>query len=74
MIQILIAQRIRQLREEYDISKAEIARLLNYGKSSICQWESGHCRPNYETLAELAQIFHTTTDYLIGLTNERNRE
>ena len=72
MIQILLAQRIRQLREEYDISRAEIARLLSYDKSTVCQWERGHCRPNYETLAELAQIFHTTTDFLIGATDERS--
>ena len=55
------------------MSKHKLGQLLGYKNTSICQWESGYCRPCYETLALIAEIFFTTTDYLIGYTDERNR-
>ena len=73
MIQIKFTERLRTLREDQGISQASLARYLHVTPSSICQWERGYCRHDYDTLAILAEIFHTTTDYLIGLTDERKR-
>ena len=73
MIQIKFADRLRELREAAGLRKCELARMLHVSPPAISQWESDWCRPSYDTLAILAEIFHTTTDYLIGLTDERNR-
>lgn len=72
MIQIKFARRLRELREEHELKKSELARIIHVRPEAISHWEKDYCRTDYETLALLAEIFHTTTDYLIGLTDERN--
>lgn len=74
MIQIKFAERLRALREDRGMKQVFLAKRLHVTPNSICQWERGHCRPDYDTLAILAEIFHTTTDYLIGVTDERSRK
>lgn len=73
MIQIKFSKRLRALREERGMKQCILARRLNVSPNAICQWEHDHCRPDYDTLAVIAEIFFTTTDYLIGVTDERNR-
>ena len=72
MIQIKIQTRLQQLRNEYGAKRKDVVAMMpGYSVNNLSQWECGHCRPSYEALADLAQIYHTTTDYLIGLTDER---
>lgn len=72
MIMIKFAERLKKLRKERGMKQVFLAKKLQVTQSSVCQWERGHRRPDYETLAVLAEIFFTTTDYLIGVTDERN--
>lgn len=72
MIMIKFAERLKKLRKERGMKQVFLAKKLQVTQSNVCQWERGHRRPDYETLAVLAEIFFTTTDYLIGVTDERN--
>lgn len=74
MIQIKFAERLKQLREERGMTTVELAKIMNVTPNTITHWENDHCRTGFDTLALLAEIFHTTTDYLIGLTDERSRK
>ena len=73
MIQIKTHKRIRDLRQERHLKQCDLAKLMNVSAAVICHWENDRSRPDLDSLAELAEIFHTTTDYLIGVTDERNR-
>ena len=73
MIQILFYKRLRELREEFGLSIPDLARIVHVEPNTVTHWENDHCRTSYDTLALLAEIFHTTTDYLIGVSDERNR-
>lgn len=73
MIQVKTAQRIKSLLKEYGMKQRELARLMCVSDASISQWANGVHVPIVEDVALLAEIFHTTTDYLIGVSDERSR-
>lgn len=68
----IIGERIRRLRREKDISQEQLGKMLNVGKTTISNYETGYSSPDNETLKKLAEIFDCTTDYLLGLSNIRN--
>lgn len=68
----IIGERIRRLRREKDISQEQLGKMLNVGKTTISNYETGYSSPDNETLKKLAEIFDCTTDYLLGLSDIRN--
>lgn len=64
--------RIRDLREDKDMTQTEIAKLLNCSQRVYSNYECGDTDIPTEILISLAKIHHTTTDYLLGLTNNPN--
>lgn len=63
------AVKIKELRTAMKISQSELARTLDVTRSSVNAWEMGVSVPSVPKLIELAEIFHVTTDYLLGLNN-----
>ncbi len=63
--------RIRDLREDADISQQEIADLLNVSQTTYSRYESGVLNIPWRSLVTLAQYYKTSVDYLVGLTKER---
>lgn len=64
--------RFRDLREDMDMTQQELATQLNIRQSTLSQYENGQRQIPLNTLIQLALFFDTSTDYLLGLTNERN--
>lgn len=67
----MIGERIRALREQAGFSQAELARRLSVTRSSVNAWESGLSAPTAASLVDLARLFRVSTDYLLGLENDR---
>lgn len=65
--------RIKDLREENNQSQTEIAKILGLQQNSYSQIETGVNTLQVDHLIKLAQFYHTSTDYILGLTNEKNR-
>lgn len=63
-------QRIRNLREDRDISQKKMAELLNVAQTTYSDYELGKINIPLETLKKLALFFHTSIDYLLELTDE----
>lgn len=63
--------RIKDLREDSDITQKEIADYLHIKQNTYSQYENGHRQLPIEVLIALAKYYHTSTDYLLGLTDER---
>lgn len=63
----MIADRIKSLREASHLTQSELAKKLNITRSSVNAWEMGISVPSTAYLIELAQLFHVSTDYLLGL-------
>lgn len=60
-------ERLRELRIEKNMSRKDLADLLYVNLRTISYWELGQRECNLEQLANIAQIFGVTADYLLGL-------
>lgn len=63
--------RIAELRKEKKISQIALSMKLNVSQKTISAYENGKNEPSIATLKQLAQLFDTSVDYLIGYTNIR---
>jgi transcriptional regulator with XRE-family HTH domain len=63
----MIAEKIRILRTERNMSQSELARKLGLSRNGVNSWEQSLSAPSLTYLVELAKFFHVTTDYLLGL-------
>ena len=62
---IVMADRIRYLREQAKMTQAELARQLDITRSSVNAWEMGISVPSTQYVVELAGMFNVSTDYLL---------
>lgn len=70
VITLSLGQRIKDRRKEKKFTQIEVARRLGIDNTTISKWESDVYEPDADTLAKLAELFDTTSDYLLGLTND----
>ncbi len=63
----MIDERIKFLREQRGMTQAELAKQLNITRSSVNAWELGISIPSSRSLIQLASIFDTSTDFLLGI-------
>ena len=61
--------RIRQLREDNDLTQKEISKILNCTQQTYSRYETGEITIDIYNLIKLAKFYNTSTDYLLGLTN-----
>ena len=65
----MIADRIKNLRLSCSMTQSDLARKLNITRSSVNAWEMGISTPSTTYVVELSQLFHVSTDYLLGLSS-----
>ncbi|MBE6008214.1 MAG: helix-turn-helix transcriptional regulator [Lachnospiraceae bacterium] len=64
-------QRIRDLREDKDMTQTQIASYLNCSQRIYSNYERGDVDIPTAILIKLAIFHNTSTDYLLGLTDEK---
>ena len=62
--------RIKELREDNDIKQSEIANILGIQQNSYSQIENEKNTIQIDHLVKLASFYNTSTDYILGLTDE----
>ena len=60
------AQRLKELREYYGMTQAEVAECLNFSSAAISNYECGAREPGIEELILLADFFQVPLDFLLG--------
>ena len=63
-------KRIRDLREDKDLSQSEIAKILNMSQTGYSKYEVGTNDIPTKILIKLAKFYNTSVDYLLGITDE----
>lgn len=63
----IIAERIKQLRIESNLTQTELADKCMVKQSCISKWERGSTLPDAEMLIALCKIFDVPADYLLGI-------
>ena len=62
-------QRIRDLREDNDLTQKEIAGILGTTQKQYSRWETGEFEIPFHYAIELAKYYNVTMDYIANLTN-----
>ena len=63
-------ERIRNVREDWDLTQAEIGRLLNKSQQGYNHIESGRAELKIDDLVTLCRFYDLSADYIIGLINK----
>lgn len=63
----MVADNIKALRSSNGWTQSELAKKLGITRSSVNAWEMGISVPSTSYIVELAQLFHVSTDFLLGL-------
>lgn len=61
--------RLRDLREDHDLTQQKVADYLNMKQSQYSRYERGVRDIPTDVLIRLAKLYKTSTDYILGLTN-----
>ena len=64
-------QRVKDLREDADLTQRDVAEMLHLNREVYRRYEKGEREIPVWAVIQLAQFYGVTTDYLLGLTNER---
>ena len=64
-------ERIRNTREDKDMTQSKMAAYLNVSQSTYSDYESGNLNIPIQALSKIADLFGTSTDYLINRTDEK---
>lgn len=71
MVVIWLYRRIRELREDNDLLQKDLAEYLKCSQVAYSRYELGQRDLPTEVLIALAKYYHTTTDYILGLTDKK---
>lgn len=63
--------RLKDLREDSDMKQIELAKMLHIKQNTLSQYENGQREVPLNILMQVALIFNTSTDYVLGLTDEK---
>lgn len=63
--------RLQNLREDNDLNQENIAKILHCDQSTYSRYETENTDIPVSSLKELAILFNTSTDYILGLTDEK---
>ena len=66
-------QRIRDLREDRDMTQTQIAKVLGMSQTGYSKYETGENDPSTIVLIKLARYYKTSVDYILGETDNPNR-
>jgi transcriptional regulator with XRE-family HTH domain len=67
---IVLKDRARELRKAAGLSQKELGEVLGLSQNAISTIESGSRGTTIEKLVLLAEFFHVSTDYLLGITDD----
>lgn len=63
--------RLRDLREDADMTQIEVGGILGLSPAAIGHYESGRRQLTPDLIAKFCALYHVTADYLLGFSDER---
>jgi len=66
-------KRLKDLREDKDLSQKEVAKLLFITQQQYSLYEKGYRDIPTVALTTLSKFYNVSTDYILGLTNDPNK-
>ena len=69
-----IGKKILELRKENEVTQEQLGKILSVGKTTISNYENEYSTPDAENIAKIAKYFHVSADYILGLTNKKEKD
>ena len=64
-------ERLRNIREDRDLTQAELGKILNKSQQGYNHIEAGRAELKIDDLVKLCKFYNLSADYLIGLTDKK---
>lgn len=64
-------ERFEDLRDEKDLKKKDVAKIIGVVESVYSEWENGKLSIPTKRLVQLANYFEVNIDYMVGISNKR---
>jgi transcriptional regulator with XRE-family HTH domain len=64
-------KRIKNLREDNDLTQSQVGEKINIPQRTYAYYESGERTIPPHVLISIAELYKTSVDYLLGLTDEK---
>jgi len=68
---ILVANRLRDLREDADLNQTQVAKHLGMSQTGYSKYETGENDIPTQVLIKLAQLYKTSIDYILGVSDQK---
>ena len=68
-----LSKKLKLLRQQHKMSQSEVARRIGVSSSAVSAYEADETSPTLENLVKLANLFHVSTDYLLGVEYPRDK-
>ena len=69
---LILAERLFLLRKERDVTQKEVSQELGISLNSYQRYETDEREPTAPILVQMAKFYHVSSDYLLGLKDERS--
>ena len=69
---MLDIERLKECRLKLGITKQEAAKRIQISQPAYLRYEAGTRKPSIQTIAKMAEVFSTSTDYLVGNTEKKD--
>jgi transcriptional regulator with XRE-family HTH domain len=66
----IFRERLRKLRKEKKLTQKQLAIDIGTHERVIQQYELDERKPNYDAIICFSRYFHTSSDYLLGLSDD----
>ena len=66
-------ERLRELREDHDLSQQKVADMLSIGQRTYSDYESGKTRIPVESMLLLAKYYDVNMDYMTGISDIKKK-
>jgi len=67
----MLSERIKELRLSRNLNQVQLGEALWVTKQTISNWENDNIQPSIAMLIKIAKYFKVSTDYLLGLDNNK---
>lgn len=66
-----IGERIKDLRKKAKMNQEDLGAILEVTGAAVGSYERGKREPSIESIKKMCEIFNVTSDYLLGMTDDR---
>ena len=67
-------KRIRELREDHDLTQKQMAKMLNCSQQVYSNYELGQRDIPTDILIKLSSFYNVSTDYILGISNTPSKQ